>query len=242
MYTKKKANYQNSMEQSLRKQNKEEVPKIISFSKNTKADISKEVTELEKSSLVETKSVNKSINKSDQEDTKVQSSTQLQELKKAIQQNSETLTQSELPKTVAGEDSPKTKLRKIIEGHRSSKFEHLDIDKLSNYKSKHSKKDMPQLSNRVDNMDSNIKESPSKGEIQFPIKVNKSLLALTQYLTRQEQEEIKKYSTIYYINLDPKAVRRKLRKEEDATYDDDNGDYILIAGEHIAYRYEILDR
>lgn len=98
------------------------------------------------------------------------------------------------------------------------------------------------ISNHDDNINSSSKESTPKAELQFPIKVNKSLLALTQYLTEREQEEIKKYTTIYYINLDPKAVRRKLRKESTASYDDENGDYILIAGEHIAYRYEILDR
>ena len=67
-------------------------------------------------------------------------------------------------------------------------------------------------------------------------------MKLTTYLTKYERKEIFDYDTIYYINLNYKSVQKKLKREDTFSYDDDNWDYKLIVGEHIAYRYEIIDR
>lgn len=85
-------------------------------------------------------------------------------------------------------------------------------------------------------------QSLSDSNINFPIKVDKSLLKLGNYLTQHEKNEIMQYETIYYINLDAKAVERKLNKQDEFQFDDDNNDYKLIVDEHIAYRYQIIDR
>lgn len=76
--------------------------------------------------------------------------------------------------------------------------------------------------------------------IKLPVKVETSLLKLMKYLTKHEVREIQGYDTIYYINLDPLDIKHKL-KERHIEFDDENCDYILLKGEQIAYRYEIID-
>ena len=39
-----------------------------------------------------------------------------------------------------------------------------------------------------------------------------------------------------------KLLSRNSNKENPLDFDDCNGDYKLIVGEHICYRYEIIDR
>jgi hypothetical protein len=81
-----------------------------------------------------------------------------------------------------------------------------------------------------------------KIDIQLPIKVEKSLIKIVKFLTQYEIEEIQNYDMIYFIDLDPEYVKRKLRKQKTVKFDDDAGDYRLLVGEQIAYRYEIIDR
>ena len=83
---------------------------------------------------------------------------------------------------------------------------------------------------------------PSPTMLKLPLKVDKSLLKLSSYLTEKEKLEVNHYETIYYINMDAKQVEKKLRRQDELEYDDDNNDYRLISGEHIAYRYQIVDR
>lgn len=79
-------------------------------------------------------------------------------------------------------------------------------------------------------------------KLELPIKVDKMFLKCTNLLTKYETEEIKHYNTIYYINQGEKLNRKRLKRDKSYNFDDDNGDYKLIVGEHVAYRYEIISR
>ncbi|XP_056315763.1 dual specificity tyrosine-phosphorylation-regulated kinase 4-like [Danio aesculapii] len=51
-------------------------------------------------------------------------------------------------------------------------------------------------------------------------------------LNKLEQKEILGYSEIWYLGLKAEKLKE---------YDDDKGHYIMVAHDHIAYRYEVLD-
>lgn len=105
------------------------------------------------------------------------------------------------------DQSPKTKLKNLIDNHgitqhktinlSSNKIRPLDGSKHKNklYKSHNPERDSP------------TKTISSATTIEFPIKVQKSFLKLTAFLTKQELEEIRSYQTVYYINLDEKALK-----------------------------------
>jgi dual specificity tyrosine-phosphorylation-regulated kinase 2/3/4 len=69
-----------------------------------------------------------------------------------------------------------------------------------------------------------------------------SRVALTYFkleLTEYEKAEILDYQDIYYFG----RITNKLKPNSEAInygFDDERGDYLLIAGDHIAYRYEII--
>ena len=58
-------------------------------------------------------------------------------------------------------------------------------------------------------------------------------------LTEYERSEILDYQDVYYLG----KINNKIKTNPSGInygYDDDRGDYLLIAGDHIAYRYEII--
>lgn len=61
-------------------------------------------------------------------------------------------------------------------------------------------------------------------------------------LTDYEKGEILKYSCIYYIGIDANKVRPNAKSEFNYGYDNENGDYNIVNKDHIAYRYEVIDR
>ena len=59
-------------------------------------------------------------------------------------------------------------------------------------------------------------------------------------LNKNEQSEILGYHEIYYIGLKGKKAKSKIDSKSNYGYDDDRGDYNIILGDHIAYRYEVI--
>lgn len=58
-------------------------------------------------------------------------------------------------------------------------------------------------------------------------------------LSSYEQSEILEYAKIYYLGLKAQKVKPDL-KGINHGYDDDKGDYKIVIGDHINYRYEIV--
>ena len=63
-----------------------------------------------------------------------------------------------------------------------------------------------------------------------------------QHLSAYEREEILNYSSVHFIGA---GSQKKLADPGAPTnnfgYDDDRGDYLVVNGDHIAYRYQVTD-
>jgi len=71
----------------------------------------------------------------------------------------------------------------------------------------------------------------------FPLTSIQALRLYSKELSSIEKSEILDYDTIYYMG---NGVAR-LNYENTGSYDDENEDYNTYVGEHLGYRYEILD-
>ncbi|CAG9314878.1 DYRK3_4 [Blepharisma stoltei] len=74
--------------------------------------------------------------------------------------------------------------------------------------------------------------------LQLPITPGTALSKFQKYLTPYEQAEILSYKKIYFLGLGAKKISNINLKNYG--YDDERGDYNLIIGDHIDYRYEII--
>lgn len=84
-----------------------------------------------------------------------------------------------------------------------------------------------------------MKEEDSVPEVRFPISPAVALRSFTSNLTNYEQSEILEYKQIYYLGQKANKPKTDLNGINYG-YDDERGDYTIIIGDHIAYRYEII--
>ncbi|CAH1774069.1 unnamed protein product [Owenia fusiformis] len=91
---------------------------------------------------------------------------------------------------------------------------------------------------------------PSRGEGKIKIDQDGNKLPLTPQdalklykdrLTVFEQTEILDYPEIWYLGLECKKVEGSQGASQNNGYDDEQGSYIKVYGDHLVYRYEILD-
>ena len=75
--------------------------------------------------------------------------------------------------------------------------------------------------------------------IKVPTAPSTVLKLFSSQLSSYEQNEILSYSEIYYIGLGSKKVKNNVNSVNYG-YDDERGDYKVVIGDHISYRYEIL--
>jgi dual specificity tyrosine-phosphorylation-regulated kinase 2/3/4 len=62
-----------------------------------------------------------------------------------------------------------------------------------------------------------------------------------KHLTPYEQGEILDFPKIYYFGQKSSSkVKSNFAGATNFGYDDDRGDYTIVTGDHICYRYEIL--
>lgn len=61
------------------------------------------------------------------------------------------------------------------------------------------------------------------------------------HLTDHEKGEILDYKLIYFLGLGAQKIKGSPLHPYNFGYDDDRGDYKVILGDHIAYRFEILE-
>lgn len=60
-------------------------------------------------------------------------------------------------------------------------------------------------------------------------------------LTDYEKSEVLDYRMCYYLGLGANKVRGSRHQQYNFGYDDERGDYNVVLGDHIAYRFEVLD-
>lgn len=69
-----------------------------------------------------------------------------------------------------------------------------------------------------------------------------ALQQCSSQLSEYEREEIFDYSQVYFVGQkDKKKMASKLDTTNNFGYDDERGDYQVIEGDQILYRYEIID-
>ncbi|OMJ75524.1 hypothetical protein SteCoe_25302 [Stentor coeruleus] len=73
---------------------------------------------------------------------------------------------------------------------------------------------------------------------ELPISHEEVLKGFKQHLTQFELEEILSYTEIFFIGIGANKV--KSTSSNNNGFDDDEGGYRIICGDHIAYRYEVL--
>ena len=60
-------------------------------------------------------------------------------------------------------------------------------------------------------------------------------------LSPYEQKEVLEYMDIWFLGLDARKIEGVPGAAQNAGYDDDNGSYIKVLHDHLAYRYEIKE-
>ena len=89
------------------------------------------------------------------------------------------------------------------------------------------------------------KAQESKMEkLTYPASASQVLRAFAPVLTDYEKAELLDYNEIYFVGQGlPTRSKPEPRREDDDNYgyDDYKGDYRVYEGEHIAYRYEVID-
>lgn len=83
-------------------------------------------------------------------------------------------------------------------------------------------------------------EKEAAEKIEMPINAAKALKVCKDSLNLYEHGEILDYHSVYFIGDPNCKIKPTASSRHNYGFDDDNGDYRLLVGDHIAYRYEIL--
>lgn len=81
----------------------------------------------------------------------------------------------------------------------------------------------------------------SKPKKTWPMKPGYVLNTYRDVLTEFEKGEILDYRQIYFVGPNAKKVNGLPWKEYNNGYDDEKGDYYVVIGDHIGYRYEVKE-
>jgi hypothetical protein len=96
----------------------------------------------------------------------------------------------------------------------------------------------------LDDRTSRIKEEEDLkiDSTDFPLTAAKTIIHYGQLLSEYEESEILNYMVIYYINKNLKSERSaRTLKSNKKQKKDPRGEIKVIKGEHLAYRYEIIE-
>ncbi|XP_062339115.1 dual specificity tyrosine-phosphorylation-regulated kinase 4-like isoform X2 [Osmerus eperlanus] len=75
----------------------------------------------------------------------------------------------------------------------------------------------------------------------LPMSPTEVLRFFRDSLTEFEQEEIMDYSEIWYLGLEAEKIEGSHGLPHNSGYDDEQGGYVTVAHNHIAYRFEVLE-
>ncbi len=81
---------------------------------------------------------------------------------------------------------------------------------------------------------------PTQGK-NLPSSPQDAIKERGQYLTMYERKEILEFPEIWFVGGETKKVEGVPGAAQNNGYDDDNGSYIKVLHDHIAYRYEIKE-
>lgn len=81
----------------------------------------------------------------------------------------------------------------------------------------------------------------SEPQIEYPLQPGRALKLFMDKLTDYEKGEILDYKHIYYLGIGSDKINGSPIHEHNYGYDDERGDYIVKIGDHIAFRFEIID-
>lgn len=83
-----------------------------------------------------------------------------------------------------------------------------------------------------------LRESSSQ-DISFPLTPANALKKFMPVLTDFEQAEILEYQQIYFLGLGAQKIKGTVL-DNNYGFDDDRGDYRVVMGDHIAFRFEVI--
>lgn len=64
----------------------------------------------------------------------------------------------------------------------------------------------------------------------------------SQGMTDYEKIEVRNYSEVYFVGLNAPKIKGSTLNNHNFGYDDERGDYQVIMKDHLAYRYEVIDK
>eukprot|EP00794_Sanderia_malayensis_P001397 gene1397-1542_t len=105
----------------------------------------------------------------------------------------------------------------------------------------------PNSSHSPNSQRNNVEESQSpqgskdKKPIKWPMTPGSCLKLYADKLTTFEQAEILDFPEIWFLGLNGKKIEGVPGAPTNNGYDDENGSYIRVFNDHIAYRYEVVD-
>jgi len=80
-------------------------------------------------------------------------------------------------------------------------------------------------------------------EVQFPMSSRQALqLFQNQGLTDYEKIEIQNYQEVYFLGLDANKIKASSLLGHNFGFDDERGDYQVVLKDHLAFRFEVLDK
>ena len=80
---------------------------------------------------------------------------------------------------------------------------------------------------------------PTKKTLKYPISPNQALDYFKDWLNEIEINEILEYKEIYYIGVGVKKNSVDF-SSQNYGFDSEKGDYKIVIGDHVQYRYEII--
>jgi dual specificity tyrosine-phosphorylation-regulated kinase 2/3/4 len=76
-------------------------------------------------------------------------------------------------------------------------------------------------------------------EVQYPISPPAALKLFKEQMSMFELAEILDYPRVYFLGLSSPKVRKN-QKFNNYGFDDENGDYNFVIGDHLGYKYEVM--
>ena len=83
-------------------------------------------------------------------------------------------------------------------------------------------------------------------DLKFPMDPRTALINFSKYLMEIEKQEILDYDTIYWFNINDRKNTKGPPTTPDGVenngFDNDKNEYITEEGQHLSYRFEIVNR
>lgn len=83
-------------------------------------------------------------------------------------------------------------------------------------------------------------EPTTESKVEYPIQPGRALKLFMSQLSNYEKSEILDYKSIYFLGIGSKKIQEN-QQNSNYWYDDERGDYIVVIGDHIAFRFEVID-